>query len=111
MSQQYLRLRVHNLSHTPKSIAEEVAGLGLTHMCNAIKPVDIGVGSVREHLGQAAVQVKRVGGGCGPIKNALQAVSQTIVIILIRVRAANHLDQVPRAVPVRGVKYITHLEV
>lgn len=61
----------------PQRVAEEISGLGLTHLCDVVETVGVGVGSVREHLGQTAVEVKGVGGGCA-VENALQAVAESL---------------------------------
>lgn len=92
LSQQNLGLRIYDLPHAPERVAEEVTGLGLTHLCDAVEAVGVNIGSVREHLGQAAVQVKRVGGG-NAIQYALQAVAESVVEVLIGISAAFHLGQ------------------
>jgi hypothetical protein len=74
--------------------------LGLTQMCDAVETVGIAVGCVRKHLGQSAVEVKRVGGVSAiaiaiaiAIEYALQAVAESVVAVLVGVCAAHYLGQ------------------
>jgi hypothetical protein len=59
-----------------RRVVEEVTGLGLRNLCNVVEPVDVRVRSVREHLGEDAVQVKRVSGGCA-VENALKTIIES----------------------------------
>ena len=64
-----------------RSVGQEVAGLGFRYLIDAVQAVGISVGSIREYLCQARVQIKCVS-SCRPVQNALHPVTEAVVDVL-----------------------------
>ena len=79
--------RVSYLPYTPQRVAQEITCCLGSNLRDAVVGVGIGVAAVAQHLSEGIVQVEGVSGGLS-VERALQAVAESVIGVLVGIRAA-----------------------